>query len=96
MMAKEAKVQSPNRLGNKVFIRSVTHHYTGLIVGVSKDEILLKDAAWIADNGRFSAALASGQFNEVEPYPADAIVAVARGAVLDTSDWKHDLPRTVK
>ena len=90
-----SKHQSPRRVGNAVFIRTVTMHYTGKIVAVSKDEILLVDAAWIADSGRFGVALATGALNEVEPYP-DGVVSVAAGGIIDVCDWRHPLPRTAK
>lgn len=95
-MAKKVPVRSPIRVGNSVFIRTVTMHYTGKIVGLSKEEILLADAAWIADSGRFAQALVSGSLNEVEPYPDKATVSVSRGGVIDVSDWLHELPRAVK
>lgn len=102
-MAKASKSASPSksaaspiRVGNPVFIRTVTHHYTGKIVGVTKDEILLVKAAWIASDGRFAQALASGVFDEVEPYPPALVVSIGRGAVIDVVTWGHALPSTVK
>ena len=88
------KIQSPLRVGNGVFIRGVTNYYTGKIVALTRDEIVLTDAAWIADTGRFSGALRSGVLNEVEPYPGT--VTVGRGAVCDVTDWPHPLPRETK
>lgn len=57
-------------------------------------EIVLADAAWIADSGRFSVALATGTLSEVEPYPGECIVS--RGAIVDVSLWAHPLPRVPK
>jgi hypothetical protein len=91
---KASKPQSPIRVGNSVLIRSVTHYYTGKIVLVSRDEIVLTEAAWIADTGRFSEAFKTGVFSEIEPYPS--AVTVGRGAVCDVTDWPHSLPREVK
>jgi hypothetical protein len=65
-----------------VFIRTVTHHYTGRLVEVWPTELVLTDCAWIADDGRFSEAMASGKLNEVEPFP-DGRVVIGRGAILD-------------
>ena len=92
----KAKVVSPLRLGNTVFCRTVTHYYTGRIVILSDSEIVLADAAWIADTGRFSVAMATGQLNEVEPYPDGQLVSLMRGAGCDVSDWPHRLPREAK
>jgi hypothetical protein len=85
---------SPYGIGDAVFIRSVTYHYTGRISAIYPGEIVLTDAAWIADSGRFHAALATGTVSEVEPYPAG--VVISRGAIVDVSPWAHPLPRSAK
>lgn len=92
---KKAKVKRVLEVGNIVFIRTVTHYYTGRIVELSATEIELEDVAWVADTGRFSDALKTGTLGEVEPYP-DGRVAVGRGALVDASIWKHALPREQK
>jgi hypothetical protein len=88
------KSKSPLRVGASVIIRTVTYHYTGRIVALTPAEIVLDEAAWIADSGRWSEALAKGTLSEVEPYPG--VVSVARAAVVDVSEWKHALPRETK
>lgn len=92
-MAKK-KVASPVRVGECVFVRTVTFHYTGRIVALTNQEMVLDEAAWIADSGRWSSALATGTLNEVEPYPG--IVSISRSAIVDVAPWTHALPRTVK
>ena len=87
--------EHPYPVGRGVFIRTVTHYYTGRLVRVTAGELVLEDAAWIADTGRFHAALASGNLDEVEPFPAGPVI-VPRGGVLDVSLWPHDLPREAK
>jgi hypothetical protein len=94
-VSKKSAVASPIAVGNAVLIRCVTLYYTGRIVGLTDTEILIEDAAWIADTGRFAEALQSGQLNEVEPYP-NGVVSIARGSVLDVSSWKHALPRVTR
>lgn len=79
--------------GKKVFVRTVTHYYTGRLHSAEGGFLRLDDAAWIADTGRFSAALKTGDLSEVEPYPGTCYVAA--GAVVDVSEWQHELPRTV-
>jgi hypothetical protein len=78
--------------GKAVFIRTVTHHYTGRLAGEEAGFLHLEEAAWIADDGRFADALAFGKLDEVEPYPSDCYVAL--GAIVDICEWSHDLPRT--
>ena len=85
-----------DQVTKNVLIRTVTTYFTGHVDDITVDGwILLSEAAWIADTGRFSAALATGNLNEVEPYPA-GVVWVNSGAVIEMSEWAHPLPRTVK
>jgi hypothetical protein len=79
-------------LGKKVFIRTVTFHYTGLLAQADEQFLRLSEAAWIADSGRFADALKMGSLSEVEPYPGDVLVAV--GSIVDVTEWQHELPRT--
>lgn len=74
--------EHPYTIGSNYFIRTVTHHYTGTLIKVFAQELVITDAAWIADDGRFSDALKSENFSEVEPFP-DGEVIIGRGAILD-------------
>ena len=80
----------------QVFIRTVTHYYTGRVVEETAREIVLDLAAWIADTGRFSEAMRTGSVSKVEPYPDGVLVRVQRGAIVDICDWPHALLRVVK
>ena len=82
-------------LTKNVFIRTVTHHYTGKALCIKDGFLMLKDCAWIADDGRFSTALSKGVFEEVEPFP-DGLVFISLGSILDVSEWMHELPRKQK
>lgn len=84
------------QVGKNYFIRTVTHHFTGKLVAVTDREIIFVDAAWIADDGRFSECIANGTPSEVEPYPDGAHVLVGRASLIDATVWNHELPRTVK
>lgn len=88
------EITHPYQVGKSYFIRTVTHYYTGRIEKVTNKEIILSDAAWIPDTGRFHDALRTGNLNEVEPFESEIIIG--RGAVIDACVWKHDLPRTQK
>lgn len=90
-MKQTKKVQSPLRVGETVFIRTVTHYYTGRVALLTRDEIVLTDAAWIADTKRWNETLTTGALNEVEPFPLP--VSIARGSVVDVTEWQHALPR---
>ena len=83
-------------LGQAYFIRTVTYRFIGILVQKSDKELILKDASWIADSGRWSDALKNGTLNEVEPYPDDELVIINRSACCDITRWKHPLPREQK
>lgn len=83
-------------VGTYYFIRTVTYHYTGLLVALTNEELVLDKAAWIADSGRFADAIKTGEFSEVEPYPDGCLVRINRRAIVDCCDWNHGLPRTQK
>ena len=84
------------KVGEALFIRTVTMHYTGRVIALDKDWLHLSEAAWIADSGRFAEALAQGTASEVEPYPGEGYVSIARGAIVDCAPWSHALLRAVK
>jgi len=72
----------PWEIGKKYMIRTVTMIDTGVLVAVTPQELVLQDAAWIADTGRFAQAVKKCEFNEVEPFP-DGRVIVGRGSIID-------------
>ena len=81
-------------LGENVFIRSVTHHYTGTVALVDSLTLTLDDAAWIADDGRFHEFLSdTSKAEEVEPYKYP--VSVGLGGILDIT-IVDSLPRGAK
>ena len=85
---------SPWVIGANYLIRTVTMIQTGRLVTVGDKEIVLEDAAWIADTGRFADALKTNNFTEVEPFPPGPVI-VGRGAVIDAVQI-HTLPRVQK
>lgn len=91
---KTEKSVSPLQVGKKVLIRTVTHYHTGKIVEINPDHLILEKAAWIADTGRFSTAIEKGTLREIEPFKDP--VAVFKGAIIDVTEWKHDLPEKQK
>jgi hypothetical protein len=95
MMRRENNPSSRWKIGANYFIRTVTHHLTGKLVDIDDHELWLKDAAWIADDGRFAQAISTCEFKEVEPYPDDVLVAVGRASLIDSVEIKT-LPRTQK
>lgn len=89
-----AKLVSPLSVGRAVLVRTVTMYYTGRISLVKASEVVLSDAAWIADTGRFHNALRDGTLSEIEPFIGP--VSINRGSIIDVTEWKHALPRDQK
>ena len=81
-------------IGKIYLIRTVTMIDTGKLVGVTPQELILEDAAWIADTGRFSDALENATFGEVEPFPNGKVI-LGRGAIIDAVQIKLS-PRSKK
>ena len=81
-------------IGANYLIRTVTMIDTGRLVKVTQQELVLEDAAWIADTARFSDAVKSAKFNEVEPFP-DGKVILGRGSIIDAVKISK-LPREQK
>lgn len=84
----------PFKVGDKVFIRTVTHHQTGRITAIRGAFLTLADAAWIPSDGRFTQAINDGVLDEVEP--VDGPVHVNMLSIIDSFEWRHDLPRKQK
>jgi hypothetical protein len=84
----------PFVVGQNYFFRLVTHYLTGKIKEIHGDFIALEDAAWISDTGRFSDALKSGEFEEVEPIFNPHGINMT--AIVDYDVWPHALPRERK
>lgn len=79
-----AKEDCPFEIGENYLIRTVTFTLTGKIKSKTGQFLVLSDADWIADTGRFSEALEnSDKFNEVEPFKNDAIVS--KGSIVDAT-----------
>lgn len=80
-------------VGGSYFFRTVTYHLTGRVKQVLGNLLILEDAAWIADSGRFTQAIKDGVLNEIEPV-GEAILNLS--TVTDMFPWKHPLPKIQK
>lgn len=91
---KYEKMECPFKVGGKYFFRTVTYFATGKVKAIVGQFLVLHDAAWVADTGRFSNALATGILSEVEPVDVEMFVNL--NSLTDAFEWKHQLPREVK
>ena len=84
----------PFEIGKAYFIRTATYHCTGRVKKIIGQFLILENAAWIADSGRFNEAINEGKLNEVEPVNCKVFVNV--NAITDAFEWVKKLPREVK
>lgn len=90
----ESDTDTPFGTGDSVIVRTVTHYFVGRVVKFGAQWLTLSDASWIADTGRWSDALSSGNLNEIEPYPNGCSISI--GAIVDISRWSPELPKSKK
>ena len=70
-------------IGRNYLFRTVTQIVTGKLVRQEGEFAFLENASWIGDTGRYSNALASCDFKEVEPYPEGEEVFLNLKSVID-------------
>lgn len=80
-------------IGHKWFIRTVTYHMVGRVVGRVGAFLKMEDSAWIADSGRFMGFIKDGVASEVEPV---GTCYVNMDTAIDIFPWKHKLPKEQK
>lgn len=86
LLTGQQSVQHPYKIGANYFVCTVTKYFTGRLVEVGEKELVLEDTAWIADTGRLTQALGTGNFNEVEMYPKGGRVIIGRGSLIDATE----------
>lgn len=94
MKHKKSAVKHPLTVGQNYFIRTITHYYTGRLKEVVGQWLVLDDASWIADTGRFHDFLKDGKCNEYESFIESVMVPIA--SIIDVTIWKHGLFRGQK
>ena len=80
----------PFQVGKAYFIRTVTYFATGRVKAIVGQFLVLEEAAWIADTGRFSDAMAKGVMSEVEP--VEVTMYLNMNSITDAFDWNKPLP----
>ena len=80
----------PFKVGDKLFVRTVTYFMTGQVREIVGAFLVMEQAAWVADTGRFMDALDSSNFSEVEPFPSGSAI-LNTNAIIDASPI-NDLP----
>jgi hypothetical protein len=86
---KKTKASPPFEIGKNYFVRTVTMYYVGTLVDIKGQWLVLNEASWICDTGRFHDFLKDGKCNEYEAFVDQ--VRIPMGSVIDVTDWKHVL-----
>lgn len=77
------------KVGQSYFFMTVTHYYVGTVREVSATHAIIDNAAWVADTGRLSDCLKTGEVKECEPVLDGWMVPLMGTAV---GPWPHKLP----
>ena len=87
-------------IGKNYLIRTVTHIDVGKLIQVTDKELVITNASWIADTGRFMNCIKDGiesqTSSEIEPFPEKANVIIGRGSIIDMVEYNHKLPSIQK
>ncbi len=67
--------------GEQYFVQTATHYYVGTLADVNDMALLLTDAAWVADTGRFNEFMSGSKPYELEPC-GQVPVLISLGAVI--------------
>ena len=83
----------PFEVGSAYLIRTVTYHVLGRVKKIQGNFIVLDEASWVADSGKFSLAIEKGELAEIE-YVGKAIVSMT--AIVDAYPWGNKIPKETK
>lgn len=70
-------------IGKNVLIRTVTHYWVGKVKDVDDSFMLIEQASWVPNTGRWNEALRTGELAEVEPSPLPHDLEQLAGAMKE-------------
>lgn len=82
-------MKHPFEIGKKYFIRTATYFQLGRLKEIKGKWLILEEASWIADTGRFHEFLRDGKCNEYESFIEDVYIPL--DSVIDITLWTHSL-----
>jgi hypothetical protein len=83
-------------LNKNTIVRTVTMIYTGKLISIHPQELVMVDVSWIPETERYMQFVSEGAVKECEPYPNNMVVVIGRGAILDVVELCKPLPRSQK
>ena len=89
LVISDKTIEMPFQIGASYYMRTVTYHLVGTVKQIIGKFLVLKDASWVADSGRFMNAIKEGTLSEVEPV---GTAYISTDAITDAFPWTHKLP----
>lgn len=86
------------KIGEKYYIKTVTFHYLARVKEICDMCVVCDNITWVADSGRLNLAM-KGEWDsnsEHEPYPSEIEKQIFYGAILDATEWNHQLITVTK
>lgn len=80
-------------IGKAWFFRTVTFYQVGIVERRVDNFLILSNASWVADTGRFADMLKTGILAEVE---LEGDCAMNIDHISDFFPWRHELPTKQK
>ena len=85
----------PFEIGKSYLIRTITMIDVGKVKAIVGNFVILCDASWIGDTGRFNECLQKTDvFNEIEPFKHDVMINAS--SIVDATLWPYTLPTAAK
>jgi hypothetical protein len=83
--------------GGVMLVETVTKYFVGEVVAVHPQELVLRDACWVASTGRYHKFLSDGGDDnaEFEPCP-EGFAIIGRGSIVNAVPYRHGLIRAAK
>lgn len=86
---------TPFIIDKNYLIRTITMIDVGKVKAIVGNFLILTNASWIGDTGRFNECLTRNDiFNEVEPFKYDVFINL--NSIVDATPWPYDLPTAPK
>lgn len=88
----------PFEVGEAYFFRTVTYHTLGRVKKIVGNFLVLEEASWVADSGRFNEFINEGKIEnqsvEIEHLEINPVLSLT--SVVDAFPWKFKLPNKTK
>ncbi len=77
--------------GQAYYVETFGKAWVGRVCDATETEVVLENAAWVADTGRYHTFLSTGRSEQVEVEPTTQRVTIPLAYVSSKMDWPHPL-----